>query len=68
MRSPGSATTFSGSKCRPPLAVVEPAKTRWTTPVGRTGCAGTATVRPTRAVAVKARDVKATMLSVEFIC
>lgn len=68
MRSPGSATTFSGSKCRPPLAVVDPAKTRWTTPVGRTGCAGTAAVRPRREAAVRAIDVKATMLSNEFVC
>lgn len=55
IRSPGRATTFSGSKCRPEFAVVDPAVMRWVTPVGLIVEAGMATalVRVERRVAVK---------------
>lgn len=65
IRSPGCATTFSGSKCRPLLAVVDPAVMRWTTPVGGTETAGMALVRLRRVVAMVAtvRDEKESMVA-----
>jgi hypothetical protein len=53
---------LSGSKWRPLLAVVEPAKMRWMTPVERIWFAGAAAVRPRRVAAARAREVKPTMM------
>jgi hypothetical protein len=61
MRKP-EGNILSGSKWRPLLAVVEPAKMRWMTPVERIWFAGAAAVRPRRVVAARAREVKPTMM------
>jgi hypothetical protein len=57
--SPISATTFSGSKWRPLLAVVEPAKMRWTTPVLQTPLA--------EAVAKRKRTAEAPRTGREYV-